>query len=299
MYHEVLKDAEEIEAWTVVRESAFHEQMEYLSGNFQIVSLDKALQGINFPREKGEGLAVVTFDDGYSGNCRVMLPIIESMKIPVTVFVATGAVEAQARYWYDRLILALQPGGAEAVTLDLREFGLKKYSFSPKDRGETRWTRIQRLLTDLKTLSPASRETAVASVLGQSNPRPQGAQSALTPLSLEALKALAASPWVTLGAHSHCHNILVQLEKDEISKSIQTSKSLLEDWTGRPVTHFAYPNGDYNAKVMECVRNAGFVSAMATHPRAWNRSDSLYAIPRVGVGRYDSLDSFKATLARA
>ncbi|MBZ5538259.1 MAG: polysaccharide deacetylase family protein [Acidobacteriia bacterium] len=296
MYHEVLKDAEEIEAWTVVRESAFREQMEYLSHHYKIVALDEALQGMNSPRGKREGLAVVTFDDGYSGNYRTMLPIIESMKIPVTVFVATGAVQTQTRYWYDRLILALQPGSTGTVTINLKEFGLKKYSLGPKDREEAGWTGIQRLLTDLKTLSPASREKAVASVLSQANGRSHETPGILSPLSVDDLKALAASPWVTLGAHSHCHNLLVQLSREQMSKSIQTSKSLLEDWTGRQVTHFAYPNGDYNAEVMECVRRAGFASAMAIHPRAWNESDSVYAIPRLGVGRYDSTESFKAML---
>jgi hypothetical protein len=45
------------------------------------------------------------------------------------------------------------------------------------------------------------------------------------------------------------------------------------------------------------VRDCGFVSSHATTPGFWRRADSVYAIPRVSVGRFDSLGSFKARVS--
>ena len=113
------------------------------------------------------------------------------------------------------------------------------------------------------------------------------------------LRELAASPLVTIGAHSHCHNILTQLPASAVAESLATSKQLLETWTGRPVRHFAYPNGDHDAAVISQVKSAGFESAMTTVARPWTRDDSPFTIPRIGVGRYDSAALFKAKVSGA
>jgi len=118
----------------------------------------------------------------------------------------------------------------------------------------------------------------------------------VAPLTQEGLRALAASPLVTIGAHSDCHNILTQLDPDAARQSIATSKRLLESWTGKEVWSFAYPNGDYDERIAETVMQLGFRCAITTGDRLWARNDSPYGIPRIGVGRYDSLAKFKLGL---
>src|SRR5687767_12989429 len=75
MYHELLPDDHVVEAWTVVSESEFRRQVDYLRRHFDIVSIDAALE-----REAGSRpAAVLTFDDGGAGNHAHLLPIIDSM----------------------------------------------------------------------------------------------------------------------------------------------------------------------------------------------------------------------------
>jgi peptidoglycan/xylan/chitin deacetylase (PgdA/CDA1 family) len=294
MYHEVLGDREQIDAWTVVKESDFRRQMEYLSRHFKVVSLGEALRLMEDSRDIGEKIAVVTFDDGYSGNRRCVLPIIEAYGIPITIFISTASIQNQSLYWWDRLIIALQPGRVGRVAIDLEEFKLGAYRFDPSIRGERRWTVIQSLLTDLKAISPEMREKAVSSALNQLDIPEQSSSEYLSTLSANEVKELGNSHFVTIGAHSHCHNILTQLDRDAVWESIEKSKRLLETWTDRLVSYFAYPNGDYNENVVDILRKTGFVCAMTTISRSWKAGDSMFAIPRIGVGRYDSFDLFKA-----
>jgi len=291
MYHELAPDSEDIEAWTVVSRSAFVRQMEYLSSEFNIVSLSEALGLIDGRSlEAGRPLAVITFDDGYSGNRHTLLPAIESLNIPVTVFVATKAVQDRLVYWYDRLISALQVD--KPVELDLAGVGLGLFRIN-RGKGAENWREIQRLLSGLKTFEPAKRAEAVEEVLGKLSGVGEKEHYRLEHLTIEEVRELSESPLVTIGAHSHCHNILTQLGREDLRESVKKSRRLLQEWTGRGVSFFSYPNGDYDEKVIDAVKAEGFECSVTTEPRAWDKADPAFAIPRVGVGRYDSMDLFK------
>lgn len=291
MYHELAPDTADIEAWTVVSRSAFARQMEYLSSEFNIVSLSEALGLIDGRScEDDRPVAVITFDDGYSGNRSTLLPVIESLNIPVTVFVATKAVQDRLVYWYDRLISALQSD--KAVELDLAGLGLGLYRIN-REKGAENWREIQRLLSGLKTFEPLKRTRAVEDILGSLAGLSEKDHYRLEHLSVEEVRELSESPLVTIGAHSHCHNILTQLSREELRESVKRSKLLLQEWTGRNVTFFSYPNGNYDEKVIDAVKAEGFECSVTTEPRAWDKADSAFTIPRVGIGRYDSMDLFK------
>lgn len=292
MYHELTEDGDDVEAWSAVKRTDFVKQMDYLRSKFDVLSLSQAIAQMAQPTSSDRPMAVVTFDDGDRGNRDVLLPIIEAMDLPVTIFVATGQVQDRKSYWYDRLINALQVDAP--VTVALPAASPATYVIN-ETRGARNWTRIQHLLTSLKKLEPTKREQVVDDVIKSIDryaPRSRG----IAPLAISDIRELADCPLVTIGAHSHCHNILTQLDRQAAFESAARSKELLESWTGRRVSYFAYPNGDFNDAVVSVVVEAGFEAAVTTDPRPWKRGEQLFALPRIGVGRYDSLDVFKVGL---
>jgi len=292
MYHEIAEDDRDIEAWAVVRKSDFVEQMEYLRKHFDVVSLQEALARRESRHSPSRPIAVVTFDDGDRGNAEVLLPIVSDLELPVSIFVATRQVVEQRNYWFDRVVNTLQT--AEAVTVDLTQHGLGHFEVN-RVRGAANWGVIQGLLERLKGLPSSVRERVVEELVETLNGKAMR-PGRIAPLDRDGVRALAASPFVSIGAHSHCHNILTQLDPDAVEKSVATSKQLLESWTGKEVWSFAYPNGDYDERVAGIVRNLGFRCAITTGNRLWAASDSQYAIPRMGIGRYDSPEQFKLSL---
>jgi len=292
MYHELASDNDDIEAWTVVRRSDFLRQMDYLRKQFDVVSLSQAIARMAQSNPADRPLVVITFDDGDRGNHDVLLPIVESMALPVTIFIATGQVQDQQLYWFDRLVNVLQTN--MPITVSLPGTLPATYVIN-ETRGARNWKAIENLLVDLKNLAPADRERAVEAVISHIGRRNQRS-SGIAPLTVNDVSALASSSWVTIGGHSHCHNILTQIDNQAVAESVMQSKQLLELWAGRPIRYFAYPNGDYNQSVSAAVAAAGFEAAMTTQPRIWEQGEDIYALPRMGVGRYDSLDVFKAGL---
>jgi peptidoglycan/xylan/chitin deacetylase (PgdA/CDA1 family) len=280
-YHTLGADDEDFDAWTVVKRGTFERQVALLRRDYDIVSLDDALA--QAPAGGGER-GVLTFDDGHSGWFEHLLPIVEREALPVTLYVATSHVQASVAYWFDALVNALQT--VEPLTLDTGAAGLGRITLN-RDRGSANWLRLSALLEAMKALNAPVREALakklVTAAAGQRQPRFQR----LMPLSIEQLRALAASRWVTLGSHSHGHELLDEIALDAARNSIARSMALLHEWTGRRIEHFAYPNGNYNAALAAALPGLGLKSAVTTRKGLWRRNGSLYELPRVAVGRFD------------
>ena len=294
MYHEVLPDNDPHDAWTVVRETEFRAQMLYLRERFDILSLDELLRRMREPARGRRCMAAVTFDDGYKGNKDVVWPIIENLEIPIAVFIATAAIEGNSSPWYDQVIAALLSEGVAEVNLGA--WGLGVYRPGTAGTGESRWAEVQRALTDLKGLPPADLDQAVPDLLSQAGDSPRRLRP-LPLLSISDIQEMSRSRFVTFGAHSHGHPVLTLLSPDEVRDSVLTSKKLLEAWTGKSVRHFAYPHGRFTPEIARIVQECGFDSSQTTRPGPWRRGDSDFEIPRVAVGRYDSLALFRVRVS--
>jgi len=295
MYHTLGEDGEDFDAWTVVPMAEFQRQMDHLRSHYDVVSLDDALAHHTSGRFEADGrpLAVVTFDDGHSGLHRHLLPYVEKERLPVTVFVATGHVETGRSYWFDRAMNALQ--STDPWMVDLSAYGLTPCQVG-RARGPSNWESIRTLLDGMKRLSPNEREQACDELVRQA----QGAKGSrfvpLAPLTLPQLCELGRSPWITIGAHTHGHELLDQLGPAEARQTMAHSRDLLQSWTGLQIRHFAYPNGNYNAAVSTEARRLGFASAFTTRKGLWTTSEDLHELPRIPVGRYDDLPRFKWAL---
>ena len=289
-YHTLGPDRGGPDSWTVLRLADFRQQVTTLKAHYDIVSLDEAL---DMPRASaGRPRAVLTFDDGEAGMHKYLLPFVEREKLPVTVYVATGQIASGKPFWFDRVMNACQTN--QAQTLDLTDEGLGHWPL-PGDDGAGRWQVLGTLLEAMKDLEPARRE-AMTQRIEAALPAP-APERCLAPMTRAELAELAANPLVTIGAHSDCHNLLDQIPNAEASASIQRSRTLLQEWTGQDVAHFAYPNGNHNEALHRAVADAGFTSATILGMTLAHGTDNRFALPRVAIGRYDSLPRFRLRLA--
>jgi peptidoglycan/xylan/chitin deacetylase (PgdA/CDA1 family) len=289
MYHEVLGDDDSAEAWTAVPVSELRRQIEYLKSAVDILTIDEALSRGDAVRPA----AVLTFDDGGAGNHQHLLPVVEETRVPVTVFVSTGHVESGRPYWFDRVVNALQV--VEPISLDMQDVGLRVYAVGPPS-GANNWAQIQRLLVDIKAAGVERNEELAGIVEERARAAGGAVRAPLQPMTVQQVRELAACPHVTIGAHSHAHSLLTQMSGADTTADVAKSRRLLQQWTGQSVEHFAYPSGEYDARVRENVVGCGFRTAVTTEKRLWRPGCDTFAIPRMSVGRYDSASRFRLAL---
>ncbi len=100
-------------------------------------------------------------------------------------------------------------------------------------------------------------------------------------LSPEQLATLARSPWAVIGAHTVTHPSLPTCNEVELARELAESRRALQQITGQPVDLFAYPYGDYDRRVAQAVRAAGYRAAFAVDPLPVGMPG--YEIPRIGI----------------
>ena len=115
-------------------------------------------------------------------------------------------------------------------------------------------------------------------------------------MTWDELRKLAASPLITIGAHTRTHPDLRTLTAARSWNELEGSKVDLERELGRPVRHFAYPSGEYNQTVLDQLAELGFETAVTTHEGLSETSDRLLTLMRVRVNGYTGLADLIAGL---
>lgn len=292
MYHEVLPDDIDLPSWLVLRTSDFKAQADHLARHFRVVSLDTAARLVAEPdswRDEQRPLAVITFDDGYAGNLQHAAPVLVELGLPFTVYVATAKIECGGRYWYDDVICALLCRSGAALEISTSRGPLRYDGW--RRNSAARWAAIDRVLTSIKNL-PEDERQAIADQLDAT-----GAMRELRMMTPAEVGQLSRLPLAEVGNHSHSHSLLDQLSAAGARESILAAQARLEKWTGKRPLHLSYPNGNYSSETVRLVEELGFVTAVTTHSRRWQASDSRFEIPRLGVGRFDRLALFRGKAA--
>jgi peptidoglycan/xylan/chitin deacetylase (PgdA/CDA1 family) len=115
-------------------------------------------------------------------------------------------------------------------------------------------------------------------------------------MSLGQLRELAASPLITIGAHTRTHPMLATLKPAQSWDELAGSKIDLEQALGVPVHHLAYPAGNYSPLILQQARDIGFATAVTTQEGLLQRDDQLLTLRRVRVNGGADLADFIAGL---
>lgn len=102
-------------------------------------------------------------------------------------------------------------------------------------------------------------------------------------MTWDELRELAASPLITIGAHTRTHPQLAKHSAGRSWEELAGGKADLETRLRITVRHLAYPSGSYNATTITQSQQVGFVTATTVHYGIQERADKLFELPRVFV----------------
>ena len=96
------------------------------------------------------------------------------------------------------------------------------------------------------------------------------------------LRALAGAGW-EIGAHTHSHPHLTTLDDAALARELSESRERVEQTMGAPCRSLAYPYGDFDERVVEAARAAGYEAACTLDVGSHGGDPLIW--PRVGVYR--------------
>jgi len=100
-----------------------------------------------------------------------------------------------------------------------------------------------------------------------------------------------------VGSHTVTHPRLTTVEN--LADEVAASRWTIEHELGIAIDVFSYPYGDYDERVIDAVREAGYRVAVTIEPGYAVASDAPYSLPRFTVRAADGLDGFVAILQGA
>jgi len=132
-------------------------------------------------------------------------------------------------------------------------------------------------LDRLKHLPDEERRRLLAPCAPLKDPE-QPARAALSREEIAALMTVA-----DIQSHTRSHPILTQCDDAARRAEITGSKSEIESITGKPCLDFAYPNGNYGAREVAALKEAGFRSAR-TCDLGWNnKATDPFKLRGIGI----------------
>lgn len=203
-----------------------------------------------------------TLDDGYRNNAEFALPVFERFGVPFTVFVAGGLVDRSHTIWWET---------AEALIRSTQTFTFD-YGNGLKVRPTRTTARKYAAFAPLHRAISSERQDRAIAALNH-----EALANGIDPFAIvdrlvmneEELRALAAHPLASLGAHTISHCNLAAVEPERLQYEMKASAERVAAITGRHPKAFAYPYGDGRAcgtREFDAARGFGFSVAVTTQP---------------------------------
>lgn len=265
----------------LISKAMLERHIDWMARRFNFMSLDDIGRHLESGRPFIKPAAAITFDDGYSDVYHHAYPLLKRKGIPAAVFVVTGLIGTGRPQIFDRfyfLLRVLHIHGAplaQTVAGALRSKGLDAAAVERLGPADNEPFRV---MTVVLNALPQDQIEIVLSALEEQVCVHRDHFDEISPLTWEMIETMHRGG-ITIGSHTMSHRLLTSETLDTASAELMGSKRELEDRLQFPVKHFAYPDGRFNAGVVQAVKGAGYKYAYGIcHSRDENLP--LLTIPR-------------------
>jgi|GEM_PF-312094 len=271
-YHRVLDERVAVPSRGVpsmgIRTSTLERHLAFVSRKFRFVTLDE--MGARIEAGSAEGLAAVTFDDGYADFFESGFPLLQRMGIPAAIFVVTTLLERSEAFLHDRLYLAL-----DCAFRVLPEGGLFAWLTG---RGFVVTELPDQAFAATRALLHAADHRSLLEICAALEAEFGGGEGPPRSLSWEEVIRMSRAGLI-VGSHTRTHSLLTHESPDRVVEETAVSRRELESRLSVKVRHFVYPDGAFDSSTIRAVRAAGYDYAY-TGCRHRDADHPLLTLPR-------------------
>ena len=226
-----------------------------LKRRFRVITLDGLVEHLVSGQPLDEDSVAITIDDGYANNFTLGLPVLEKLKIPATLFIATGYIGTRLPLPMDKLDFLLR--NTSHATLDWKPLGANSVLLDSDSARREVNGELGKILKGMPEPEMWGAFDELARILEVDLER-----SSADMLNWSQVRKIADAG-IAIGSHGVSHVCMTRMPKEKARQELIDSKKCIEDKLGRPVRHFAFPNGmaeDFNDELRAEVTRAGYRS---------------------------------------
>lgn len=286
-FHRIMEQHEEGTLFGASRLSNTIAQLEqtiqvFKKWGYAFVSMDEV--HANLGKGGSKKFVAFTFDDGYRDNYTHLLPFMEAEGVPFIVYVATNLIEKKFKHWWYE---------AEEIIGCNEQLLLPTGTLPCKSQNEklTAFNQVRSWLIDSDSKTTLDQKLQA---LREQAMRPKQIFNRET-MSWEEVVAISQSRTGSIGAHTVNHLALARLSMEDMAWEMSESKRILEQQTGRPVSHFAYPYGtpfECYHREYEMAVKVGYKTAVTLRPGGLflQAVGQPMALPRVFISNQNTAE---------
>ena len=222
---------------------------------FDFIHHDELLDRL--ARPKARPFCLLTFDDGKRSFATETAPELERLGVPAVIYVATQFLTDRTALWFDRRTAIRRALGYLPPEIE-REVLIRLPLASINER-------LDRACDKYKVTVDMEDDD-------------------VGPMSWDEARDLARRGF-TIGAHSLRHAVLTCETEASALSDIEQSIAEVSSEIGTPCKSFAFPNGNYTARLARRALEAGANTVMTTDPMWTDNSFPPWRLPRVSLNR--------------
>lgn len=202
-----------------------------------------------------------TIDDGYADHAEIAAPLFAEFDCPVTTFVATGFLDRQLWFWWDRIEFAFEHSTRMAATVGLSD-AMLDYAW-PDGPGRKR-AQVD-FIERCKRVPDAEKHAGIERLAGALGVElPAAPPSRYAPMTWDQLREVERRG-MSFGPHTVTHPVLSQTPDAQSHAELHDSWARLRSQAHAPVPIFCYPNGgwqDFGDREVRTLREIGIAGAV-------------------------------------
>lgn len=276
----------------------FEKRMNWLKNSrYPVLGLDEAISSLasgTLP----DNSVVITIDDGWKSTYTHMLPILEQLHLPATVYVTSWYAQKQYPVLNVALNYVLQRSTVTEFTWHPPAQSALTLQMGDKQHRQATALKLDRMLQEIPTAAERLREFQEICRLAGVSTEPWWSNGQFHLMNREEIN-LAHQRGLDIQLHTHRHrNVNVQLGL-LAAELADNRRYLVEACECDQFTHFCYPNGRYDPAAAEVLAGAGIKSAVLTDTGLNSPHANPYALRRFLDGRSVTQEEFEAYLCGA
>jgi peptidoglycan/xylan/chitin deacetylase (PgdA/CDA1 family) len=269
MFHRVIPDNENIKIPGIeINYTPFKNLILSLKNKYEFVSEDE------LSKKSNKKKIFLTFDDGYKDNYDLVYPLLESLKVPFTIFVTTDMVEENLFLWWYALDDLLNSNIRISLISEIKNFeSLSK-------------NRKRKILNNyLRKMTP-NQQIDFFKLNLDSDLKKYKSINLKFSMSYSQIKEISNSKYGSIGGHTKSHLSLKNLNYKSSLFEIESNKLLIETIVGKKITCFAYPYGstdDFSSKEIKILKKIGYKFGFSSIEGNYLINENNYLIPRIPI----------------
>ena len=260
----------------------FKRQLDFFKGNFNVITMEEVIEAVLKGRKLPEKALLLTFDDGYTDNYTVALPLLLERGLQGSFFVPAKPLVDGGLLEVNKIHFTLARGNEKDIVSDILDYSLKikekireKLNIADRDVSEELYKKyavsngrdtldtsfIKKMLQEVL---PAENRTEIIDILFDKyvevSEEVLANELYVNKAQLKVMKKLG----MFIGLHGYEHNHLALLTEEEQKKDLEKSLSAMREFIDEDAWVMNYPYGSYNETTLRLIKSRGAVLGLTT-----------------------------------